>query len=74
MPLDPAQRHQIEQHAITAAWEADRLAACDHAILLLREIADLDRDEDGDVMIGMDADGHNDLMSRISAFLATHDQ
>ena len=22
MPLDPAQRHQIEQDAITAAWEA----------------------------------------------------
>ena len=27
MPLDPAQRHQIEQDAITAAWEAERLAA-----------------------------------------------
>ncbi len=32
MPLDPAQRHQIEQDAITAAWEADRLAACDEAV------------------------------------------
>ena len=74
MPLDPAQRHQIEQDAITATWEADRLAACDHAISLLREIADLDRDEDGDVIIGMDADGHNDLMSRIAAFLSTNDQ
>ena len=41
MPLDPAQRHQIEQDAITAAWEAERLAACDDAIALLREIADL---------------------------------
>ena len=71
MPLDPAQRHQIEQDAITAAWEAERLAACDAAIALLREIADLDRD---DVIIGTDADGHNDLMSRITAFLATHDQ
>jgi hypothetical protein len=74
MPLDPAQRHQIEQDAITAAWEAERLAACDDAIVLLREVSDLDRDDDGDVIIGTDADGHNDLMSRIAAFLATHDQ
>ena len=74
MPLDPAQRHQIEQDAITAAWEAERLSACDHAITLLREIADLERDDDGDVIIGTDADGHNDLMSRITAFLARHDQ
>ena len=74
MPLDPAQRHQIEQDAITAAWEADRLAACDEAIALLREIADLDSDDDGDVIIGMDADGHNDLISRIAAFLAINDR
>ena len=74
MPLDPAQRHQIEQDAITAAWEAQRLAACDHAIALLREIADLERDDDGDVIRGADADDHNDLMSRVTAFLATHDQ
>lgn len=74
MPLDPAQRHQIEHEAITAAWEADRLADCDAAIALLREIADLDRDDDGDVIIGTDADGHNDLMSRLTAFLATHDK
>ena len=74
MPFDPAQRHQIEQDAITAEWEADRLAVCDAAIALLREIADLERDEDGDVIIGTDADGHNDLMSRISAFLATNEQ
>ena len=74
MPLDPAQRHQIEQDAITAAWEAERLAACDGAIALLREIADLERDDDGDVIIGKYANGHNDLMSRIAIFLATHDQ
>ena len=74
MPLDPAQRHQIEQDAISAAWEADRLTACDEAIRLLREIAELDRDDDGDVIIGTDADGHNDLMSRINAFLAANDQ
>ena len=36
MLLDPAQCHQIEQDAITAAWEAERLAACDDAIALLR--------------------------------------
>ena len=57
-----------------AAWEAERLAACDDAIALLREVADLDRDDDGDVIIGTDADGHNDLMWRISAFLAANDQ
>jgi len=74
MPLDPAQRHQIEQDAITAAWEAERLVASDDAIALLREIADLERDDDGDVILGADEHGHNDLMSRITAFLATHDQ
>ena len=74
MPLDPAQRHQIEQDIITAAWEAERLAACDDAIALLREIADLDRDDDGDVIIGADENVHNDLMSLIPAFLASHDQ
>ena len=74
MPLDPAQRHQIEQDAITATWEAERLAACDDAIALLRAIADLERDNDGDVTIGTDADCHNDLMSRIAAFLAHQDE
>ena len=74
MPLDPAQRHQIEQDAITATWEADRLATCDGAIALLREIADLERDDDGDVVLGADVNGLNDIMSRISAFLADHDQ
>jgi hypothetical protein len=74
MPLDPAQRHQIEQDAITAAWEAERLVACDGAIALLREITDLDRDDDGDVILGADANGHNDLLSRIASFLATNDQ
>ena len=74
MPLDPAQRHQIEQDAITAAWEADHLAACDDAVALLREIADLERDDDGDVILGADANGRNDLTSRIAAFLADHEQ
>jgi len=27
MPMDPAQRHQAEQVAVTAAWEAERLGA-----------------------------------------------
>lgn len=45
-----------------------------HAITLLREISDLERDDDGDVIIGADADGHNDLMLRIIALLATNDQ
>ncbi len=74
MPHDPAQRHQIEQDAITAAWEAERLEASDDAIVLLREIADLQTDDDGDVIIGTDANGDNDLLSRIASFLATHDQ
>ena len=74
MPLDPAQRHQIEQDAITAAWEAERLAACDDAIALLREIADLERDDDGDVILGADANGDNDLLSRIASFLSDYDQ
>ena len=74
MPLDPAQRHQIERDATTAAWEAERLAACEDAIALLREIADLGREDDGDVIIDTDADGRNDLMARITAFLASHDQ
>ena len=74
MPLDPAQRHQIEQDAITAAWEAERLEACDDAIVLRREIAVLQTDDDGDVIIGTDANGDNDLLSRIASFLATHDQ
>ena len=73
MPLDPAQRHQIKQDAITAEWQAERLAACDDAIALLREITDLERDDDGDVIIGTDANGHNDLMARITAFLAAND-
>ena len=64
----------IPPSAIIAAWEAERLAACDDAVVLLREIAELDRDDDGDVIIGTDADGHNDLMSRITAFLAANDQ
>ena len=74
MPIDPAKRHQIEQDAITAAWEAERLAACDDAIALLREIAEQEADDDGDVILGVDEHGHNDLMSRITAFLAQHDQ
>ena len=75
MPLDPAQRHQIEQDAITAAWEAERLAACDEAIALLGEVDDLERDDDDDdVILGADANGHNDLMSRITTFLAEHRQ
>lgn len=74
MPLDPAQRHQIEQDAITAAWEAERLAACDDAIALLREIADLETDDDGDVIIGTDEHGRNGLLSRITTFLAQHDR
>ena len=74
MPLDPAQRHQFEQDAITAAWEAERLAACDDAIALLREVADLERDDDCDVILGADEIGRNDLQSRIATFPSTHDQ
>lgn len=62
------------KEAAARSEEADRITACDDAIALLREIADLERDDDGDVIIGTDADGHNDLMSRITAFLAAADQ
>jgi hypothetical protein len=34
MPRDPAQRHQIEQDAITVVWESERLAAGDDTIAL----------------------------------------
>ena len=54
--------------------EAERLAACDDAIALLREIADLERDDDGDVILGADANGRNELLSRITTFLADHNQ
>lgn len=67
MPLDPAQRYQSEQDAITAAWEAERLTTCDAAIALLRN-------DDCDVIIGADADGHTGSMSRLKAFLVQHDQ
>lgn len=46
-------------------------AVGDDAITLLREIADMQTDDDGDVILGADASGHNDLLSRIAAFLAT---
>ena len=52
MPLDPAQRHQIEQDVITATWKTERLAACDDAVALLRKIPDLGRDDDGEVILG----------------------
>ena len=35
MQLDPAESHQIEQDAISVAWEEDRVVACDAAIALL---------------------------------------
>ena len=54
--------------------ELARLAACEDAIALLREIADLERDDDSDVILGADENGHNDLLSRITTLLATHDQ
>jgi hypothetical protein len=71
MPLDPVQCLHIKQHAITATWEAERLTARDVAIALLREIADLGRDQEGDVVIGTDADVHSDRMARFDAVLAT---
>jgi hypothetical protein len=37
----------------------------------LREIADLQTD---DIILGAVANGHNDLLSRIAAFHADHDQ
>jgi hypothetical protein len=63
MTLDPAQRHQIEQDAMTATWGAERIAACDEAVALIREIADLERDEEGDLIIGVNETGRMDLSS-----------
>ena len=74
MPLDPAQRHQIEKTVFTAAWKAESLAACDGAIDPLREIAGLECYDDGDMIFEADENGNNDLLSRITEFLATHDQ
>jgi hypothetical protein len=74
MWTDPAQRHQIEQDAITAAWKDERLAACDAAIALLSKIADLEQRVDGDVILGADKTGHKHLLSRITACLSIFDQ
>ena len=74
MPLDPVQRHQIEQDAITATWKAERIAACDDAVALLRKIVDLGRQDDGEVILGAAENGHNDLMQRIAIVLSEHDQ
>ena len=73
MPIDPGLRHQIEQDAVTAAREVERVLAWDDAVALLREIADLETG-DGDVILGADTNRRNDLLSRIVAFLADHDQ
>jgi len=45
VPLDPAQRQQIKQGAVTPAGEVERIAACDDAVVLLRKIGDLERDD-----------------------------
>ena len=55
MPFDPAQRQQIEQNAVTAAWDAGCFAAWHETIALLREIADLETVDDGEVILGADA-------------------
>ena len=73
MPLDPAQRRQIEQGAISGAFDAERLAARDDDIALLREIVNVECDDDSNVIIGTDAAGHNDLMARNAVFLSTLD-
>jgi hypothetical protein len=39
----------------------------------LREISDLERDDDGDVIFGANENGNNELLSRITTFLDTHD-
>ena len=72
--MDPAQCHQIEQDAVTAAWEAERLGAWNDAIALVGAIADLKTDDDGNPVLEADANGHNGLVSRLKAFLADHAQ
>jgi hypothetical protein len=56
-----------------ATDNAKTLDACDDAIALLHELADLDRETDDDVITGADKTGRNDLMSRITTFLASHE-
>ncbi|MDO8984495.1 hypothetical protein [Cypionkella sp.] len=73
MAVDPAQRHQLEQDVLTAEWEAERVAACDDAIALLREIADLEIDVNSHLNLGSGLASHTGLLSRIAAFFATHD-
>ena len=45
-----------------------------HAVALLRKIVDLEREDDGEVILGAAENGHDDRMSRIVIFLAEHDQ
>ena len=52
---------------------AKRLAACDDAIALLREIANQETDDDGNVILGTEARSSNDLMSRIVITAKTED-
>jgi hypothetical protein len=40
------------------------------ALAILREIADMPRDDDGDVIIGADETGHNHVMEGIANLLA----
>ena len=73
-PLDPAQRHQIEQDVITAAWEVERFVRYDDDITILRDVSDPETDVDVDVILEADVSGDNDLLLRIAAVLANHDQ
>lgn len=59
---------------MSATSESNTIAACDEAITLLREIADLQTDEDGEVIVAAVAYDQNDLLSRITLFLADHEQ
>jgi hypothetical protein len=70
----PWQGERPHRPPLACADGGRAIAACDDAIALLREIADLEADDDGDVILGADEHGHNDLLPRITIFLATHNQ
>ena len=74
MTVPPKTGSVIDGIAINAGQAATGYLFGELANAIISGTVYLDRDDDGDVIIGTDADGHNDLMSRITAFLAANDQ
>ena len=66
MPHVPAQRHQIEQDAITSLSATLPSPCCARSPIWKKN-------DDSHVILEADTNGHDDLMSRTSSFLAVHD-